>query len=111
MTKTNQTHILIGQLNIQPKNKMKKLIQSLQTLMIHAGIEPSSPGSFSDLLEFYKQEPEAPEAELNELAEAITVVLEAPMPRVSSVREFVDLSIINFIDLLMGEMDDNIKNN
>lgn len=95
---------------------MKKLIQSIQTLMIHAGIEPGEPGSFNDLLDFYRQEPEGTEAELDQLAEAITVVLEAPMPRVSSVREFVDLSIIQFIDLTMSEqMDkkvwDNIKNN
>lgn len=81
---------------------MKNLIQSLQTLMVFAQINPNEPGSFNDLLDFYRQEPEGTEAELDQLADAITIVLAAPMPNVS-VREFLELSIINFIDLTMEQ--------
>lgn len=81
---------------------MKNLIQSLQTLMVFAQINPNEPGSFNDLLDFYKQEPEGTEEELDKLADATLIVLAAPMPNVS-VREFLELSIINFIDLTMEQ--------
>jgi len=89
---------------------MKNLIQSLQTLMVFAQINPNDPGSFSDLLDFYRQEPEGTEEELDKLADAITIVLAAPMPRVSSVRELLELSIVQFIDLtLYNEVDEAMK--
>ena len=81
---------------------MKNLIQSLQTLMVFAQINPNEPGSFNDLLDFYRQEPEGTDEELDKLADAVTIVLAAPMPNVS-VREFLELSIINFIDLTMEQ--------
>ena len=81
---------------------MKSLIQSIEVLMQHAGINPNEPGSFNDLLDFYRQEPEGTEEELDKLADAITVVLAAPIPNVT-VREFLELSIINFIDLTMEQ--------
>ena len=81
---------------------MKNLIQSLQTLMVFAQINPNEPGSFNDLLDFYRQEPEGTEEELDKLADAVTIVLAAPMPNVS-VREFLELSIVQFIDFTMEQ--------
>ena len=81
---------------------MKNLIQSIQTLMIHARLNSNDEGSFNDLLDFYRDEPEGTEEELDKLADAITIVLAAKTPNVS-IREFLKLSIVQFIDLTMEE--------